>query len=823
MTASRCAYHAHRKNQKDDTDLTEVTWNASWIWSGEARPTNAYRIFRRSFVWLADRSSIPTAHISADYQYKLYLNGRLVTNGPAPSTRIHQCYDPVQISLVPGEENVITVVVSFPNAPLFSGFRNRGGFLFQMDDIVSDESWLVANESPWDPTTERVSVQQGFAEHYDARIEPVGTFGGDILAEDWHAAEVVCPANGGEWPPLEERGIPQPSFARKDRELRAIEWGNCTAGDGATVAERMQGESLRPLTRGAINRWIDGTEQVEVLPDGDDIYIIYDFGQEVSGFVKVCVEGENDAAIIDMAYDEKLRPGDYPSGFYHAGPASRIRYADRVTLRDGVTVFRGFAPRAFRYMRVAFRGLVAPLKIQFVTLVESTYPVNRLGSFACSDGRLEQIWEIGRRTLQLCMDDRYMDCPWRERAQWIGDARVEAIAAALCFGDTLLHKRFLRQTAEAQYPNGKTDPVGPGEWDDHAPNRPIPGFTCIWIASIWDYYQLTADGDVPTALLPAVMRALGWLQTYATASGGLLSDVGDWNFTDWAPGLNGQPLGIAAPLNLFYINALDVARKIAEYAEESALAEQLAEKLQTVRAAFNETFWSESRGIYVDLVKGGNQTELASQHTNALALLFDIGTAEQRGIVTEHLLTDSTLTQVGSPYFSFYLLAALYHTGQHAAALAFIRQKWGMMLDAGATTWWETFVSGTESHCHAWSIGPTIDLLTEYLGVSSAEPGYALVKVAPHPSGLKWAKGTVPIPDGDIVCSWLDTPERFTLDITVPVGIHIRPILPAAPTDMLLCDGEPITEDAITRRTSAEAEVCVMPGSGYRFEVIKVK
>jgi hypothetical protein len=801
--------------------LTELTWYAKWIWSGPAAEQNSYRIFRKSFDWPTDRSCIPVAYISADYQYKLYLNGRLLTNGPAPSTRVRQTYDVVPITLSTDQANVITVVVSYPHAPLFSGFRNRGGFLFQMDDIVSDASWLVAVEQPWDKSSQRTSVQQGFAEYYDARKEPQGAFGGDIIGDEWRHADIVCDANDGAWPLLEERDIPQPTFRRIDREMRMLEWGNCTPGNGDTVSQRMQDEALRPLTRGVVKRSADPSEPVEIVPDGDDLYVTYDFGQEVSGFVKVCVEGDNSGAVLDLGYGEVLRIGETASGFYLTGRASELNYADQVTLRDGVTVFRGFAHRAFRYMRIAFRGLVSPLKIHFVTLVESTYPVNRLGSFACSDARLEQIWEIGRRTLQLCMDDRYMDCPWRERAQWIGDARVEAIAAAMCFGDTLLHARFLRKTAEAQYADGRTDPVGPGEWDEHQKDHPIHGFTCLWIASIWDYYQLTADGDLPEQLLPAVLRSLDWLQTYATGPGGLLADVGPWNFTDWAPGLSGQPTGIAAPLNLFYIDALRAASRMAAFAGDTDVAASLDMRRDLAANSFVDLFWNDTRGVFVDAIVNGVQSETASQHVSSLVLLFGLGTPSQRARIASWLLTDSSLTQVGSPYFSFYLLGALYSIGKHDAALDFIGDKWGMMLDAGATSWWETFVNDTTSHCHAWSIGPTIDLLTEYLGVSAGEPGFALVKVAPHPSGLAWAKGVVPIPSGDVVCSWRDTPERFTLDISTPVGIHLQATLPAGPNDTIIVDSEPLTEDAITNRTSSSVELCVMPGSGYRFEVLK--
>ena len=70
-----------------------------------------------------------------------------------------------------------------------------------------------------------------------------------------------------------------------------------------------------------------------------------------------------------------------------------------------------------------------------------------------------------------------------------------------------------------------------------------------------------------------------------------------------------------------------------------------------------------------------------------------------------------------------YLLAALFRYGRHEEALAYVRRHWGMMLDAGATTWWEEY-HGQTSRCHAWSIGPTIDLMAQFLGIGPAAPGF---------------------------------------------------------------------------------------------------
>ena len=84
------------------------------------------------------------------------------------------------------------------------------------------------------------------------------------------------------------------------------------------------------------------------------------------------------------------------------------------------------------------------------------------------------------------------------------------------------------------------------------------------------------------------------------------------------------------------------------------------------------------------------------------------------------------------------------------------------MLEAGATTVWESFPTGTtgsggfptRSHCHAWSSAPSYYLNRIVLGVVPVEPSAAKVKLSPYLSGLKWAKGTVATARGTISVGW---------------------------------------------------------------------
>ena len=83
-------------------------------------------------------------------------------------------------------------------------------------------------------------------------------------------------------------------------------------------------------------------------------------------------------------------------------------------------------------------------------MLEATYPdTGDGGSFECSDERLNRIYAISRRTLLLCMEDVFTDCPLYEQTLWIGDARNEALFSYGSFWCPDLVQRCCRLGAQS--------------------------------------------------------------------------------------------------------------------------------------------------------------------------------------------------------------------------------------------------------------------------------------------------------------------------------------------------------------------------------------
>src|SRR5579863_8088644 len=96
-------------------DLLTKPWSAHWIQVPRAGPSN-YGIyhFRRTFNLSAAPSSF-LIHVTADNRYKLYVNGDLVSLGPARGDLYHWHYESVDIArhLKPGPNLLAAVVWNF--------------------------------------------------------------------------------------------------------------------------------------------------------------------------------------------------------------------------------------------------------------------------------------------------------------------------------------------------------------------------------------------------------------------------------------------------------------------------------------------------------------------------------------------------------------------------------------------------------------------------------------------------------------------------------------------------------------------------------------
>jgi hypothetical protein len=411
------------------------------------------------------------------------------------------------------------------------------------------------------------------------------------------------------------------------------------------------------------------------------------------------------------------------------------------------------------------------------------------------------------------MADSYMDCPWRERGQWWGDARVEALVNFYTFGDPWLLRSGLRQlTLDAD--DGLIPGVSPSDFE----SRYLPDYALIWVLTLRDYLRYTGDQSLVRELWPALKANLAWFDRFRDADG-LLRDVPGWIFIDWA---DVDKSGSSAALNAFYYGALRAAAEMQALIGEPG---DYGARASALQSAFPARFWDESRSLFRDADHPGQATFRFSEQTNALAVAMGLTDGERAERVMTALADSTDVTRAGTPYFEHYVLQALRAVGRHTDALGAIRQKWGAMLDGGATTWWETW-RPDGSLCHAWSAAPTYDLPASVLGIRPARDGWQLARIEPHLGDLSWAEATVPTPRGALRVRCRQSGTGLELRVQLPPGVSADVILPGRPQNVsangspVLRGGRPAASSSVMSMRQTDAGLLIHLADGGRYDLV---
>ncbi|MDB6094922.1 MAG: alpha-L-rhamnosidase [Verrucomicrobia bacterium] len=742
---------------------------AEWIWPYDHRWDlhNAYALFRRDFTLLRVPHRAPL-FITADQSYHLYINGAFVGRGPARGFQSHWPYDEIDVArwLVPGR-NVIAVRAHNPG---FSNFQyvsaGYAGLLVAAHwgavRIHSDADWRCRLQPNVIRDTVQASQQLFSQEHFDARLGLLDWMNSDFDDAGWGKPKGQRPGVLP-WANLEPRGIPQ-LFEEASRPGRVI-----GSGAGACGAGWEQARNLYLLRQGEDHTHAIATGdagQLEIPASGDGQFRSYliDLGKPVVGNFSITVGGARGGETIDFVYTEIISPETlepalrFPDG-------SSVSFSSRLICRAGRTEHMFYHPYGFRYAMIVVRNSSAPLTVS-LWLRRTGYPVERRGSFQSSDRGLEQIWETCAWSQQNCMLDAYVDTPWREQAQWWGDARVQAWNTFHLSGDARLFRRGIYQIGAQTTFDGLTY----GHAPTMAHNCIIPDFTLIWIVTQWDYYWQTGDLQPFRDQRAVIDGALGYFAAHTGKDGLVHYDPRYWLFLDWTE----LPRdGASSIYNLWLLIALErlaEMHRLSRDAEASAKCTRWAARLRTkLRTLVN------SRGLMSDGYDAkGKLLRSTSPHAQTLALMT--GLAPKSGAVMEdflleYLRDESPHTAKPSAYWITYVYSLLTDLGHGAKVISHLRPRWEPMVAQGST--FELFQDHPEfpiSHSHAWSAHPLFHLMGIIGGIRQVAPAWRKIRFAPEFVGVSGG-ATVPTPRGAISSQWERRDQQLHVELNLPRGI----------------------------------------------------
>ncbi len=751
---------------------------ARWIWPDNHSWDlhNGYALFRKKFR-LEKIPARALLAITADQSYQLYINGRYVCRGPARGFQKSWPYDEVDVApyLCKGE-NVFAVRAYNPGFGNFQ-YVSQGwaGLLvaakWGKTEIVSDKSWKCRRQNGLRRDTAPTSLQLFCQEHIDLRGEPPDWMEPGHDDSGWTGTPVEHPWNGMPWYELEPRGIP----LLEEVEIAPL---RCIG-----IAEGRSGKdylATRDLTRtrhaeGLAHREADiSVESLTIPPSGKKRFRSYliDFGRTVVGSMGFEIRGAGGGEIIDTLHVETVEKETLTPHFI-PDRHCRMAFGHRLVCRAGEQTHVFYHTFGFRYLVLTVRDSGRELEVR-PFLRTTLYPLEQKGGFQSSDAALQRIWETCVWTQRVCSLDAYVDTPWREQAQWWGDARVQAKNTFFYSGDTRLFRRGIAQIAGQSVSNGLTY--------GHAPTIAhqciLPDFTLVWMITLWDYYWQTGSLEPFESHQGTIFEALNYFQEKTDPRTGLVGyDDRYWLFLDWT-GLPRE--GCSTVYNLWLLVALERLAEMARKARKVREAKALSEWAGRLRKALARLVRPD--GLLCDgLAPDGRPAKTASIHSQTLAILAGFQPEQNVARVEKVLLPfirrERAFEISPSCYWITYVFEVLTDRGYGGDVIEFIRDKWTPMAEHGTT--WEVFEPrvGDESFSHAWAAHPLYHLMQIVGGIRQTAPSWDKILFQPVFVGDR-ATTVVPTPHGKIHSSWERTDGAIKVRLDLPRGLSAKTILP---------------------------------------------
>ena len=760
-----CLLPGHAGAQSINPKLLAGRWAASWIRHPGApgRDMGVY-LFRNSF----DLPAVPgrfVVHASADQRYELFVNGARVATGPARGDLDHWRFETVDIAphLRAGRNLIAAIVWNFGAEAPMAQISNETAFILQGDGdaeavVNTGKTWKSAvNPAITLLPIDRASIHYSYfvggpGEIVDASRYPWGWEKPDFDDGGWSAAETITP--GG---PRGARDSPSRWFLVP----RGIPLMEDTPERLEKVARASGGEVPAGVLQGSMP-W--------TIPANSTVTVLLDRGHLTTAYPEVVTSGGRGAS-ISMTYTEALHTPRADGGVEDKGNRNEVEGKVVTGLRDRFLpdggsnrMFRTLWWRTFRYVEVTVKTAGEPLTISDVRAAFSAFPFELRAKFESSDPQLREIFDVGWRTSRLDAHETYMDTPYWEQLQYIGDTRIQAIVSMYAGGDDRLARNAIELFDESRIPDGITQSRYPGALPQF-----IPPFSLFWIGMMHDHWWYAGDATFLKPYLKGAHGVLGWFQARLAPSG-LLGTMEWWNYADWVDSFpNGEPpmleTGESAILTLQFVLALREAADLEAAFGSASQATAYRALADKTAAAVAASCWDAKKSLFADTP---GRTSW-SQHVNLLGVLANAlpaGTA-QRALMTR-VLDDTSLTQT-TYYFRFYLFRAMMKA---ALGDRYLEQlaPWRHMLDLGLTTWAET-PDPTRSDSHAWSAHPTADLLTIVAGIEPAAPGFTRVRIRPHLGSLTSLSASLPTPRGDLAVSYRRTAAGLETEVTLPKGV----------------------------------------------------
>ena len=607
--------------------------------------------------------------ITADDYYKLYLNGRFLAQGPAPAYPEHYYYNEIDLTDQLREDGNVLAVHLY-----YQGLVNRvwnsgdGRFGLACEIVLRGEDGEEAVETPeW-----RYQVSHAyFGDVTGYETQFLEDFDSRLWDDDWKEPEY----DDRSWKPMEKTG-----------------WGGY----------RFEKQPVKMLQ-------IYEMKPAELWRTGDGWFI--DMGQEITGALELEALSSEDGARVVIRCGEELTE----EGEVRHDMRCGCRYEETWTLRKGVNRLEPYDYKGFRYGQILCGEETT---IRQIRAVVRHYPMDEsLCTFRSDQKTVDQIFGLCKNGVKYGTQEGYLDCPTREKGQYLGDAVVTSRAQVWLTGSVEMLRKCVDQFARTAGICPGLMAVAPGSL-----MQEIADFSLMWPRLLLTDYEFTGDRAFLGRYYPTARGIIEHFRKYAREDGLLVQVADKWNLVDWPENLrDGYDFELSRPvvapgchnvINALYIGAVKMVSEI-----EEILGLPCSYDPEALKRAYIRTFYSEETGLFTDR-PGGTHSAL---HSNIYPLYYGLcpeGTEER---IADFLVEKGLCCGVMVSYFYLKALARIgrykdvYHTIINES-----EHGWVNMLREGATACWEAWGKDQKwntSLCHPWASAPIPVLIEDIAGV----------------------------------------------------------------------------------------------------------
>lgn len=649
-------------------------------------------VLARSHFYLEKQDPPVLLYISADDYYKLYINGKFVTQGPAPGYPEHYFYNEIDITpYVEYGENVVAVHLYYQGA--INRVWNSGDYRLGIAAVLchggeKELQWVYkkcdAYSGQW--TGYRTQV----LENVDLRK----------WESDW--AEKFYPDSG---------------------------WNNMVPADFGVEMNTLY---LQPTSQLQIYRKVPN-----IIKRTEQGWFI-DVGEEITGVLCFRVSGP-EGETLRVQCGEEL---DTEGNVRYQMRCSTI-YDETITCNGKMEEIVPYDYKAFRYAQIICRDNICICDI-YVQIRH--YPMKAENCcLHTEDPVMDEIFQMCKNAVRLGTQEGYLDCPSREKGQYLGDAVVTARSHVWLTGQTDMLRKCIEQFAFTTGFCPGMLAVAPG-----GKMQEIADFSLLWFQLLITDYLFTGDVTFLKKQYPVAKSIMDYFQKFED-SDGLLSDVTEkWNLVDWPDNMRdhydfsvdkkNMQAGKHNVINALYVGAMKTISQI-----EMILGIGQTYDWKEKNKQFHNCFYRKDLHRYID----SPGSEHSAIHSNIYPLYFGLVEEAEEDYVADYLEERGMCCGV---FMSYFYLKALARAGRYGKVYDFLVNRteygWYNMLKEGATACFEAWGKDQKpntSLCHPWASAPIPVFIEEIAGLYPNPDLSEKVILKPHiPERLGSMELTVP-------------------------------------------------------------------------------